>query len=306
MIKKETLSDAALSKKLGHYQTMSYAWFFIGLFGTLGGTLAFFVLRDAALRAILTGVLFSGGICCAVFLSGGARKKLDALMQEQLGGFFRAEFRKAFGPDLRTPGMCIDRAYLERAGLVDRPWDVCTVERFHEGEHRGVLFSAANVQLDRLERVGNAHDGYENRPRSVFRGLVLRCETRSAPPSAIRVTARTADTPIGVRTGHKDFDRRFRAEAAREQDVFCLLTPDFMDFLGEFERQLNGTLLGLSWDGRVLSLALETDYGFAAVAGHVDVRDLDAVRRSYIASLQEMARTLDLLFGGCGLFAARE
>ena len=42
-------------------------------------------------------------------------------------------------------------------------------------------------------------------------------------------------------------------------------------------------------------LALETDYAFAAVAGSVDLRELDAVRRSYVRSLQEMCCVLDQL-----------
>lgn len=45
----------------------------------------------------------------------------------------------------------------------------------------------------------------------------------------------------------------------------------------------------------MLSLALETNYAFAAVAENVDLSDLDALRRSYTASLQKMAQTLDLL-----------
>lgn len=56
-----------------------------------------------------------------------------------------------------------------------------------------------------------------------------------------------------------------------------------------------GRLLSFRWEGRVLSLALETNYAFAAVAENVDLSDLDALRRSYTASLQKMAQTLDLL-----------
>ena len=82
------LSDAELSKKLGHYQKMSRVWILVGLFGALSGTVSYFAVQDTALKAILTGVLFFGGICCAVFLGGSAQKKLQALIQEQFGDFF--------------------------------------------------------------------------------------------------------------------------------------------------------------------------------------------------------------------------
>ena len=97
------LSDAELSKKLGHYQKMSRVWILVGLFGALSGTVSYFAVQDTALKAILTGVLFFGGVCCAVFLGGSAQKKLQALIQEQFGDFFRTEWEKAFGPDMHTP-----------------------------------------------------------------------------------------------------------------------------------------------------------------------------------------------------------
>ena len=56
----------------------------------------------------------------------------------------------------------------------------------------------------------------------------------------------------------------------------------------------------------IFTMALETDYGFASVASDVDLRDLDAVRGSYIASLQEMGRTLDLLLKNTALFAGQK
>lgn len=56
--------------------------------------------------------------------------------------------------------------------------------------------------------------------------------------------------------------------------------------------------------GGVLTLALETDYGFAAVAGSADLRDLDAARESYRRSLRELAGVLDLLLENTALFAA--
>ena len=77
------------------------------------------ILRAPALKAILTGVLFFGGVCCAVFLGGSAQKKLQALIQEQFGDFFRAEWEKAFGPDMHTPEMRIDEPFMRALHLLD-------------------------------------------------------------------------------------------------------------------------------------------------------------------------------------------
>ena len=41
-------------------------------------------------------------------------------------------------------------------------------------------------------------------------------------------------------------------------------------------------------------MAIETEYGFAGIAGNVDVSNLDAVRKSYINSLRSMGETIDL------------
>lgn len=109
----ERMPDAALSRKLGHYQKMAAVWRLVGFAGAVGGVIAFFAVQGTALRAVLTAALFFGGICCAVFLGGGAQKKCRALLREQLGDFFRAELEKAFGPDLRPPALGIDEPFLK-------------------------------------------------------------------------------------------------------------------------------------------------------------------------------------------------
>ena len=278
------LSDAELSKKLGHYQKMSRVWILVGLFGALSGTVSYFAVQDTALKAILTGVLFFGGVCCAVFLGGSAQKKLKALIQEQFG----------------------DEPFLRTFHLLDGQWEECTVENFHEGDYRGVHFSAANVRLDHVYERGCGHEGYETCHEMVFKGLVLRCETQTPAPSPVLVNARTEDSPRGAATGDELFDRCFCVTAEPEQDALSLLAPQFMELMNEFRQRVEGQLLGFRWEGRVLSLAVETDYGFAAVASNVDLRDLDALRRSYCASLHAMEETLDLLLKNTALFAARD
>ena len=143
--------------------------------------------------------------------------------------------------------------------------------------------------------------------RSVFKGLVLRCETQTPAPSPVLVNARTEDSPRGAATGDALFDRCFCVTAEPEQDALSLLAPQFMELMNEFGAARRRTAFWASaGKGRVLSLAVETDYGFAAVASNVDLRDLDALRRSYCASLHAMEETLDLLLKNTALFAARD
>lgn len=211
----------------------------------------------------MTAALFFGGICCAVFLGGGAQKKCRALLREQLGDFFRAELEKAFGPDLRPLALGIDEPFLKTLSLAEGAWEESEVENLRGGVYRGVRFTAANVRLRHVYRRGAPHEGYETCSEEVFRGLILRCETREGAPA-----------------------------------------PRLAEWAQTLRRQIEGEVYDLRWEGGVLTLALETDYGFAAVAGSVDLRDLDAARESYRRSLRELAGVLDLLLENTALFAA--
>ena len=106
----------------------------------------------------------------------------------------------------------------------------------------------------------------------VFKGVVIRCETQTAAPPPVRGDGR--NIPIS----------------------------QLADLTDELARSVEGTLLGLCWKWNVLSLALETDYGFASVASNVDLRDLDAVRQSFTTTLREMEGLLDLILNDTVLF----
>ena len=71
-ISTETPGDAELSRQLGRYQKQARTWLCVGLVGVLGGLIAYFAVQDTALKVILVTVLFGGGICCAIFVSGDA------------------------------------------------------------------------------------------------------------------------------------------------------------------------------------------------------------------------------------------
>ncbi len=295
------MTDEKLSKKLGHYQTMSVIWFFGGVVGAVIVFIFYFVVPNKALKSLIVAVLFSGGVFCATFLSVGAQKKLKALMQEQMGDFFRSEWEKAFGPDIHTPEMRIDEPFMRTIHLLDGKWEECTVENFHEGDHGGIHFSAANVQLDHVYRRECPQGGYETCREMVFKGLVLRCRTWVPVPSPIFANVRTEDSPCGVLIGNDTFDRSFCVTANSERDAACHLTPRFIDFLTKFDGDVEGQILSFCWEGKIFSMVVETDFGIAVIVSRVDLRDLDAARQSYIRSLKELGIVLDCLIAGVAL-----
>ena len=144
------------------------------------------------------------------------------------------------------------------------------VEDLHQGTHRGVSFSAANVRLDHVYERGSGQEGLGTCQDMVFKGVVIRCQTRVAASGLVRGNARTEDSPQGIVTENGDFNAHFCVTAEREQDAFCLLTPQFMERLTALEGGVEGHLAGFCWEGRVFSLTIETDYGFASVASSVD------------------------------------
>lgn len=299
----EKMSEAELSKKLGQYQKQARIWTIIGLVGVLGGVISFFAVDDMALKSILTAVLFFGGVCAALFLGGGAQKKLKALMQEQMGDFFRAELENAFGPDMHTAQMLIDEKLVRSLRLLDGQWEEIETENFREGEHNGVHFSAANVRLNHVYERGAPQDGLETCRDMVFKGLVINLEMTSSAHERVLGAARTENSPCGIATGNEEFDRCFCVAAEHEQYAKSVLTPLLTAKILEFCRSIDGQLLGFCLSGSTLSMAIETDYAFACVASSVDLRDLDALRRSYVSSLQEMGRIIDLLAENSELFA---
>lgn len=297
------LSETELSEKFGRYQRQACISLCVGMLGIASGLIAAVAMQNTALKAVIVAVLFGGGLCCVLFLSSGAQKKLKALMQEQLGDFFCAELEKAFGPQLHTPEMQIDRTFLKALYLLDGQWEECEVEHFREGGYHGCHFAAANVHLYHVYEQGHGKGSLGTSRDMVFKGLVLRCETCSPVPSAIRAAARTESSPRGVMTSDELFNRCFRVTAERAQDALALLTPQFTVWLSELAQRVEGKLSAFCWKGRVFSLAIETDYGFATVASNVDMRNLDAVRYSYSTSLREMGKILDLLLENKTLFA---
>ena len=259
------MSDAELSQKLGRYQRAARLWTIIGLIGVVSAFVCAFAVSDPALKSVLIAALFFGGVCCALFLGGGAQKKLKALMNAQLGDFFAAELEGAFGVEWHSPELRIDERLIKNLRVLDNEWEELEQENFREGAYRGVGFSAANVRLNHVYERGVPQDGLETCRDMIFKGLVIRAKTRTG------------------------------AE----------LTPQLSERISALSGSIEGQVLAIGLENDVLSLALETDYGFASVASSVDLRDLDALRGSYRRSLEQMRSFLDLLFESTGLFDAK-
>ena len=172
----ENLTDAELSKKLGRYQAMEQIGMTPGVLLVIAGCISAFVMHNVVVLSIL--VLIGVGLILLVGMP--AQKKKKALIQQQLGSDFRAALERAFGPEPQTPELPIDTHALEAAGILSVPWTACRVEHFHEGEHNGLHFSAANVTLERMVDEGaNRPDGM-TKPRrcsaassSAARGFVI-------------------------------------------------------------------------------------------------------------------------------------
>lgn len=68
------MTDAELSKKLGHYQAMSVIWFWVGVVGAVSGAIFYFVLQNKALKSLLVAVLFLAAFSAHTFSAVGHRK----------------------------------------------------------------------------------------------------------------------------------------------------------------------------------------------------------------------------------------
>ena len=175
----ERMTDAELSKQLGSYQRTESIGMLLGVLLVIAGCIMMFVYRNIAVICILV----FAGVALFLLVAKPAQTKKKALMQQQLGGFFRTELTKAFGPEPEPATLLIDRAYLKTANLSTVAFTECTVTDFHEGEHKGRRFSAANVELRRTveEKSGPDNDNWMTRTETLFRGIVVRCKGICSP-----------------------------------------------------------------------------------------------------------------------------
>ena len=290
----EKLTDAQLSKKLGSYQKAESIGMLLGILFVVSGCILMFVKRDIILICVLVFV----GVALFLLVAKPAQTKKKALLQQQLGGYFRAELTRMFGVEPAAPALPIDRAYLESAKLTAVPWTECSIYAFHEGECAGLRFSAANVELRRTveEKSGPDNDNWMTRTETLFRGIVVRCKDICDPTLDIALNDMFQERKKDDITDPAAFRKHFAAHTADGREADDQVTPQLRDLVQKLEASsASAKLCGLVLRGGDLTLALNTRYVFADVPEELDLRDIDGIRKWYTASLAGMERLLTLL-----------
>ena len=290
----EKLTDAQLSKKLGSCQKAESIGMLLGILCVVSGCILMFVKRDIILICVLVFV----GVALFLLVAKPAQTKKKALLQQQLGSFFRTELTKAFGPEPEPATLPIDRAYLKAAKLSAVDFTECTVTDFHEGECAGLRFSAANVELRRTveEKSGPDNDNWMTRTETLFRGIVVRCKDICDPTLDIALNDMFRERKKDDITDPAAFRKYFTAHTADGREADDQVTPQLRDLVQKLEASsASAKLCGLVLRGGDLTLALNTRYVFADVPDELDLRDIDGIRKWYTASLTGMERLLTLL-----------
>ena len=290
----EKLTDAQLSKKLGSCQKAESIGMLLGILCVVSGCILMFVKRDIILICVLVFV----GVALFLLVAKPAQTKKKALLQQQLGGYFRAELTRMFGLEPAAPALPIDWAYLKAAKLSAVDFTECTVTDFHEGEHKGLRFSAANVELRRTveEKSGPDNDNWMTRTETRFRGIVVRCKDICDPALDIALNDMFQERKKDDITDPAAFRKHFAAHTADGREADDQVTPQLRDLVQKLEASsASAKLCGLVLRGGDLTLALNTRYVFADVPDELDLRDIDSIRKWYTASLTGMERLLTLL-----------
>lgn len=129
----ERMTDTELSKKLGSYQRTESIGILLGVILVITGCIMTFVYRNI----IVICILVFAGVALFLLVAQPAQKKKKALMQQQLGGFFRTELTKAFGPEPEPATLPIDWAYLEAAKLSVVSFTECNCDGLPRGRAQG-------------------------------------------------------------------------------------------------------------------------------------------------------------------------
>ena len=289
----ERMTDAELSKKLGGYQRTESISISLGVLLVIAGCISMFIQHDP----ILVCALAFSGVALFLLVAKPAQTKKKALMQ-QLGSFFRTELAKAFGPEPEPATLPIDWAYLKATKLSAVPFTECTVTDFHEGEYKGLRFSAANVELRRTveEKSGPDNDNWMTRTETLFRGIVVRCKDICDPALDIALNDLFQERKKDDIIDPAAFRKHFAAHTADGREADDRVTPQLRDLVQKLEASSRTSrLCGLILRDGDLTLALNTRYVFAGVPEWLDLRDIDGIRKWFTASLTGMGNLLDLI-----------
>ena len=243
----ERMTDAELSKKLGGYQRTESISISLGVLLVIAGCISMFIQHDP----ILVCALAFPGVALFLLVAKPAQTKKKALMQRQLGGFFRTELTKAFGPEPEPATLPIDRAYLKAA---------------------------------------------MTRTETLFRGIVVRCKDICDPTLDIALNDTFQERKKDDITDPAAFRRHFAAHTADGREADDQVTPQLRDLVQKLEvSSRTSKLCGLILRDGDLTLALNTQYVFAGVPEWLDLRDIDGIRKWFIASLAGMGNLLDMI-----------
>ena len=301
----DRMTDEQLSRQLGRYQAIESIGILLGVLLVAAGCITMFIRRDP----LLICALVFPGVALFLLVAKPAQKKKKALLREQLGGYFRTELTRAFGPEPEVPELPIDWDFLASADLLAVPWTECSLEDFHEGVHNGLRFSAANVELRRTveEKAGPDNDNWMTRTETLFRGIVVRCKDICDPALDVVVREMFQERKKDDISDPALFRKHFTARTADGQDVDEQVTPELRELVQKLETSSRSAKLGglILRDGD-LTLALNTRYVFAGVPEELDLRDIDGIRKWFTASLAGMGRLLELLAESEALRGAAE
>lgn len=289
----ERMTDAELSKKLGSYQRTESISISLGVILVITACISMFIQRDP----FFVCALAFPGVALFLLVAKPAQTKKKALMQ-QLGSFFRTELTKAFGPEPEPATLPIDRAYLAATKLSAVDFTECTVTDFHEGEYKGLRFSAANVELRRTveEKSGPDNDNWMTRTETLFRGIVVRCKDICDPTLDIALNDMFQERKKDDITDPAAFRKHFAAHTADGREADDQVTPQLRDLVQKLEASSRTSkLCGLILHNGEMTLALNTRYVFAGVPEWLDLRDIDGIRKWFTASLTGMGNLLDLI-----------
>ena len=304
-IGKEKMTDQELSQAFGRYQRRESIGILLGALLVIAGCISAFVQHNL----LLVCILVFAGVGLILLLALPAQKKKKALMEQQMGGFFRTELTRAFGPEPQTPELPIDYTYLKKVELLACPWEQATITEFHEGEYKGMRFSASNAEIQHMieERSGPNNDNWMTRTETVFRGVIVRCKGICSPALDIAIRDLYQERKQKDVTDPAVFSWYFSARTGDGQGADALVTPQLRELVQRLENaSSNAKVCSLILRGGDLTLALQTRYVFAGIPPELDMRDVDGIRKWFTASLTGMGGLLDILLESPALTGAEK
>ena len=177
-----------------------------------------------------------------------------------------------------TPFHLYDEAGIRRSQMIDRRWEECRIKNYRQGVHQGVRFGAANVELTHNfeEHVGRDVNDTMTRSVKAFGGVWLICETdRQAPEGGYLYR--------------------------REDDAYGRDALELVPLL-----ETLGRPAAVRWEENRLELALESTLPVMDLPVDINVRDLNALRRSYLGSLRYLQGIIEALRRCGALFTEHE